>query len=162
MGILFSGSEVADLCIEIEKNGAAFYHALGESTKEEAVRKLSHYLEGEEKRHQGIFEKLRNALKGYLPVESYPGEYDLYMKALADERVFTTDAVVRKMAGKVENDLEALTVAIGFEKDSILFLYEMKNLVPDSEYETIDTLVQEEKSHLRQLSQFKKERLGAA
>ncbi|MCK5527407.1 MAG: ferritin family protein [Candidatus Latescibacteria bacterium] len=162
MSILFSGSEVVDLCIEIEKNGAAFYHALAASTKEEAVRKLASYLEAEEKKHQTIFEKMRSALKGYQPVESYPGEYELYMKALADARVFTSDAVVREMVAKVESDVEALTVAIGFEKDSILFLYEMKSLVPESEYGAIDALMQEEKSHLRQISEFKKERLGAA
>ncbi|MCK5380098.1 MAG: rubrerythrin, partial [Candidatus Latescibacteria bacterium] len=81
---------------------------------------------------------------------------------LADARVFTSDAVVREMVAKVESDVEALTVAIGFEKDSILFLYEMKSLVPESEYGAIDALMQEEKSHLRQISEFKKERLGAA
>jgi len=161
MSILFSGSEVVDLCIEIEKNGAAFYHALAASTKEEEVRKLALYLEGEEKKHQATFEKMRSTLKGYQPVESYPGEYELYMKALADERVFTSDTVVKEMTEKVESDVEALTVAIGFEKDSILFLYEMKNLVPESEYGTIDALMKEEKSHLRKISEFKKERLGA-
>jgi len=161
MSILFSGSEVVDLCIEIEKNGAAFYHALAESAKSEEVRKCALYFGGEEKKHQATFERMLGVLKDYQPVESYPGEYELYMKALADERVFTSDAVVKEMAAKVESDVEALTVAIGFEKDSILFLHEMHNLVPKSEYGTIDALMKEEKSHLRQLSEIKKKRLGA-
>lgn len=161
MGMLFAGSEVVDICIEIEKNGATFYHGLAESAKEEEVRKLAFYLEGEEKKHRATFEKLRSTLKGYQPVESYPGEYELYMKALADERVFTSDTVVKEMAEKVESDVEGLTIAIGFEKDSILFLHEMHNLVPESEYGTIDVLMEEEKSHLRQLSELKQKRLGA-
>lgn len=161
MGILFAGSEVVDICIEIEKNGGMFYHVLAESAQEEEVRKLALYLEGEEKRHQATFEKLRSTLKGYRPVESYPGEYELYMKALADERVFTSDTVVEEMAGKAQTDVEALTIAIGFEKDSILFLHEMHDLVPKSECGTMDTLVKEEKSHLRQLSEIKRKQLEA-
>ena len=161
MGILFAGSEVVDICVEIEKNGRWFYHALAEFAQEEEVRELALYLEGEEKRHQATFEKLRSTLKGYRPVESYPGEYELYMKALADERVFTSDTVVKGMIEKVESDVGALTIAIGFEKDSILFLYEMHNLVPEPEYGAIDALLKEEKSHLRQLSEMKKKWLGA-
>jgi len=65
MSILFSGSEVVDLCIEIEKNGAAFYHALAESAKSEEVRKCALYFEGEEKKHQATFERMLGVLKDY-------------------------------------------------------------------------------------------------
>lgn len=161
MGILFAGSEVVDICIEIEKNGAAFYHTLAESAKAKEVRELASYFEGEEKKHHVIFSKLQETLRDYEPVETYAGEYELYMKALADERVFTSDVVVKEMAANVETDVEALTIALGFEKDAILFLYEMRNLVPESEYDTIDALIKEEKSHVQQISELKRERLGA-
>jgi rubrerythrin len=64
------------------------------------------------------------------------------------------------MATKVSSDIEAMELAIGAEKDSILFYYEMKDIMPQRAQPTVNKIIAEEKSHLRQLSELKK-RLAA-
>jgi len=78
-----------------------------------------------------------------------------YMKALADERVFRKDIQPQDIARSLKTPNEALDVAIGFEKDSIIFLYEMREMVGESQSEAIEKLLTEEKTHIRKLSEMK-------
>ena len=64
--------------------------------------------------------------------------------------------VTREMATQANTDIEALEIAIGAEKDSILFYYEMKEITPKQAHPTVDKIITEEKSHLRQLSELKR------
>lgn len=45
---------------------------------------------------------------------------------------------------------------IGAEKGSILFYYEMKEIMPDRVHPPVNRIIIEEKSHLRQLSELMK------
>ena len=60
------------------------------------------------------------------------------------------------MARKVNSDAEALQIAMGAEKDSILFYVEVRDLVRRSERKLVGKIIEEEKSHLRQLMEIKK------
>jgi len=53
-----------------------------------------------------------------------------------------------------------LELAIVAEKDSLLFYYQMRDLVPRQAYPEVNKIIDEEKSHLRLLSELKK-RLAA-
>jgi rubrerythrin len=92
----------------------------------------------------------------YHPPEAYAEEYFLYLKALVDSVVFTDNQVAREMAQKVENVAEAIQIALSIEKDSILFYSEMRDLIRRSDREVINKIIEEEKSHLRQLLGLKK------
>ena len=83
-------------------------------------------------------------------------EYASYLQALVDNAVFTEDMVTSEMATKVSSDIEVMELAIGAEKDSILFYYEMKDLMPQRAQPTVNKIIAEEKSHLRQLSELKR------
>jgi len=56
---------------------------------------------------------------------------------------------------------QALELAIGAEKDSILFYYEMRDIIPHRFAPVVNRVIAEEKSHLQQLSEIKK-KLAAA
>jgi len=114
------------------------------------------YLADEEKRHIEIFQNILASPTDYRPPETYTEEYGLYLKALVDSAVFSDDQVARQMAQKVGSDAEAIQIALGAEKDSILFYSEMRDLVRSSDREVIDKIIAEEKSHLRHLSEFKR------
>ena len=64
--------------------------------------------------------------------------------------------VTSEMATKADSDIEALELAVGAEKDSILFYYEMRDIMPQRAQQTVNKIIAEEKSHLRQLSELKK------
>ena len=96
------------------------------------------------------------SLGDYQPPEILTEEYDSYLRALTDSFVFTDDQVAREMARKVESDVEAIQIALGAEKDSILFYSEMRGLVRTSDRDVVNKIIEEEKSHLRRLSDLKK------
>ena len=156
MGIFFSGSELVNIAIGIERSGAAFYDALVKSTRNEASRVIYEYLAVEEKKHIEIFRNMLGSLAYYTPPETYTEEYDRYLKALIDSAVFRDDQAAREMAQKVSSETEAIRIAISAEKDSILFYSNLRELVRRSDREAVDKIIEEERSHLRQLSDLMK------
>lgn len=155
MGVFFSGRELIDIAIGIERNGAAFYHSLAKSTGNEIAKGAYQYLAGEELKHIEVFQSMLGSVADYRPPETYTEEYDLYLRALIDSRVFTDDQTAYEMAQRVTSDAEAIQIALGAEKDSILFYSEVRDLVRRSDRELINKIIEEERSHLRQLSELK-------
>ena len=152
----FSIQEVIEIAIEIEKNGVTFYRALTESANTVRLRDLFAYLAEEEKRHIVRFQEILESAGGYQVSEAYyVTQYMDYMKALADERVFGRGIPTAQIADRARSPKEAIDIAIGFEKESILFLHEMWQLVPESDREAIQKLLDEERDHVRRLSAMK-------
>ena len=60
------------------------------------------------------------------------------------------------MAAEADSDIKALELAISAEKDSILFYYELRDLLPHSATSTINRIIAEEKTHLQQLTEIKR------
>jgi rubrerythrin len=155
-GIFFFGRELIGVAIGIERNGAAFYDSLANLTRDEMARGAYKYLADKEREHIEIFQNMLGSVGEYQPPETYTEEYDLYLKALVDSAVFSDDQVAREMAQKAGSDAEAIQIGLRAEKDSILFYSEMRDLVRRSDREVIDKIIEEERSHLRQLSDLKK------
>ena len=155
MGVFFSGRELIDIAIGIERNGVSFYHSLAKSTENEIAKGIYEYLADEERKHIEVFQSMLGSMADYRPPETYTEEYDLYLKALIDSRVFTDDQIAYEMAQRVASDAEAIQMALGAEKDSILFYSELRDLVRRSDRELANKIIEEERSHLRQLSELK-------
>lgn len=156
MGNIFSGSEIVEIGIQIEKNGRDFYSVMAEQSKNQKSKDIFKYLEGEEEKHIGAFEKVLDTVQKYEPPEAYPGEYFAYMNALASSYVFTQKDKGAEIAKKMNNDKEAIDCAIRAEKDSIIFYEGMKKVVPGNEHKVIDELITQEQDHLAQLFEISK------
>jgi hypothetical protein len=102
------------------------------------------------------FEDMREDASAYAPGAEYDEAYNLYLKGLVDSGVFADDESARNMARKVKDKAEALRIAAWAEKDSILFYYEMRNLVGPSGQPTIDAIITEEKAHLRDITNIRR------
>ena len=161
MSIAFSGSELINIAIGIERRGIAFYDVMARSTENAVARDVFQYLVDMERGHIQIFQSMLDEADKYQLAETDAGEYTAYLQALVDSSVFTDDMVTGEMTTRVGNDIEALELAIGAERDSILFYYEMKDVMPQQAQLTVKKIIAEEKSHLRQLSELKK-KLAAA
>ena len=156
MSISFSGSELINIAIGIEERGIVFYDVMAKSTQNEAAREVFNYLADMERNHIEIFkDMLEGADKFQIPADE-SGQYTTYLRALVDSAVFSDDMVTSEMAAQAESDAAALELAIRAEKDSILFYYEMKEVMPQRAQATVNKIIAEEKSHLRQLSELKK------
>jgi len=156
MGNIFSAAEVAEIGVEIEKNGRDFYNSVEKLSKTQNAKEIFKYLAGEEEKHIKTFEAIVSKVKKYEPSEAYPGEYFAYLKALSQEYVFTEKGKGLDIAKAVKSDKEAIELGIRFEKDSMLFYHEMKKVVMEGEHKTIDDLIEQEQEHLRKLSELKR------
>lgn len=70
----------------------------------------------------------------------------------ADSSVFTAERAQTALTQEAVSDTEAPEIGIGFEKDSILLYLEMRGLVPRANREIVVKVINEEKSHLCQLT----------
>jgi len=156
MADIFKAGEIVDIAIQIERNGYAFYKELSKTSRNFPVQEAFGLMAAEEKEHIAAFEKLSEKSGAFAPPESYPGEYMLYLKAFAGQNIFTKEKQGSAAADKVSSDAEAIDMAVGFEKDSIIFYYDMKKFIPREEEGVIDSLIDEEKKHLERLLRLRK------
>ncbi len=156
MSISFSGSELINIAIGIEGRGIVFYDVMAKSTKNDAAREVFNYLADMERGHIEIFKAMLGEADKYRFQTEDDEQYGAYLKALVDSAIFSDDLVTSEMAAQAESDSAALELAIRAEKDSILFYYEMKEVMPQRAQATVNKIIAEEKSHLRQLSELKK------
>jgi len=156
VSISFYGNELINIAIGIERRGIAFYDVMAKSAKSKGARDIFHYLVGMEQEHIQTFQNMLDEADKYEIPETYAGEYAAYLQALVDSAVFTDDMVASEMATQADSDIKAIELGISAEKDSILFYYGMKEIMPKRAHPTLDKIIAEEKLHLRQLSELKK------
>lgn len=154
---LFDAKEIVNLGIVIEENGYEFYTTLSQNTKGAISKEIFNYLAQAEKNHIQVFEKIGKELEDVKVKETYPGEYENYLRTLADEHVFTKKHRGKEYAEKIKDEEEALNLALSFEKDSVLLFDEMKRFVSEKQHIYIDKLIAEEKKHIVQLREMKEE-----
>ncbi len=158
MSIAFSSNELISMAISIEKNGVVFYDIMAKSTENPEAKQIFQILANMERGHIEVFNKLLDETDNSPPV-GLDEEYNNYFQTLVDNAVFTDEAINSEMVATTNSDLAALELGINAEKDSLLFYYEMKNVVPPPVTAAINKIITEEKLHLQQLSELKK-RLG--
>jgi rubrerythrin len=161
VSIVFSAGEVLNIAIGIEKRGITFYDIMARSTDDIQTREVFEGLVQMEREHLKTFQDMLEEAGGQPPPEASGQEYSGYFQALVDNAVFTDDMIASGTVAD-ESDIQALDLGIGAEKDSILFYYEMKDIVPRRFVPLVDRIIAEEKSHLQQLSEIKKRIKGAA
>jgi len=156
MSIAFSVSELINTAIGIERRGIIFYDIMAKSTDDAIAKDVFQGLADMERGHIQIFQDMLGEADKYPPSETSSEEYAGYLQALIDSAVFTDDMITSEMATQADSDIEAVELGISAEKDSILFYYEMRDIMPRRVLPTIDRIIAEEKSHLQQLSEIKK------
>lgn len=152
MGVNFNADEVLKMAVRIESNGAAFYRKAAESKKDMARAGFLLKLAEMEDEHERLFSEMKNGLSAeekadtaYDPV----GEAELYLEAMADSHGGEGDpSAADKLTGQ-ESLEEILKIAIGLEKESILFYLGLREMVPERlGKDKIDEIINEERSHI--------------
>lgn len=158
MTVKFSGTEVIEMAIQIEKKGYDFYTVLQNNAKKGNMKDLFEWLAKEEKRHITVFEGLRQAFANIDMKDFYNWEeVALYFKALIDTKVFPNTIEGKNLAEELEDEIGAIHISISFEKDNILFFQEIRDLVEEKERKIINRLIKEEKSHIMKLLKTKQQ-----
>ena len=153
---MFKAAEIIKTAIRIEENGIVFYREMLKKFQEREVQDLFNFLAEEDERHRKIFEEMLSKAEPYEMVSSYPGEYEAYLHAFADEHVFSKEKTGQIMAKKIKDIKEAIQFGIEVELDSINYYQEIKRFVPNYQKDTIEKIIEEERSHFLKLSNIKK------
>lgn len=146
----FSADDVFEMAQQMERNGEAFYRKAADSVSDQDNKDLLNRLADMEVNHEKIFRALRSELserEKETTVFDPQGEAALYLRALADTRVFF----------EKEMDVSSLDMifkaALEAEKDSIVFYLGMKDSVPENLGRgKIEAIIKEEMGHVRLLS----------
>lgn len=153
---LFSGGEVIDMAIEMERIGVKFYMALAEHATSDEAHAMFQWLANEERNHERDFERLRESASSYTLSESYPGEWQAYVQALINSRTILGDEDIKRLAASADF-VEALKVGIALEKDSIILYEALREYVPEQERKMVEGIIGQEREHLRRLADVLKE-----
>ncbi len=154
----FSGKEILEMAVCIEENGLGFYTEAVNNVKTDKLKELFVFLANEETKHVSHFEGLKTLLEGeevYNVFDPYLEEESNYIRALADSNIFVDKARGKKMAESLTSDEEALEIAIGFEKDSILFYNELLSMVREKDRALVKEIIAEERRHIATLTEHK-------
>jgi rubrerythrin len=158
MSDLFDASEILKAAIRIEENGEVFYRKMADKLESQQIKDTFIYLADEDGKHKKIFEDmLSKEADNYEPFESYTGEYMAYLRAYADDHIFSKDKTGQIMAKKIKTAMEAVKFAIEIELDSIHYYSEVKNFVPEHQIKTIEKIIEEERSHYLKLLDVRKD-----
>ncbi|MEI6499472.1 MAG: ferritin family protein [Armatimonadota bacterium] len=158
----FEAAEVFDMAIQTEINGKAFYLAAAAAAQDQEIQKIMEFLADAEAHHEVVFRKMKTESSFDAPGETYDGERDEYIDVLLHSRILRDEAAGLQAVQAMKQDQEALDFALAFEKDTILFMFEMREVLPASEREKMNVLIEQERGHVRLLQQMKAQRAQQA
>jgi rubrerythrin len=160
----FNANEILDLAIRIEENGGRFYRKAAQLQSDPENQALLDQLANMEAHHKLTFETMKKSLSeaGKTATVFDPlDESGQYLAAMADAHGGEgSPAIADTLTGK-ESMVQIIDIAIGLEKESILFYLGLKDMVPPKYgQEKLDQIIREEQRHITQLSAFRKRFLG--
>jgi len=153
---IFSVSELLNIAIKDEETGIAFYEALAEGTKDPDLKEHIKHIARQEQYHAQRFREMLDDVGDFKPQERYTGEYESYLNAVLEARAFPGPAAAAEEARSAADDASALQIAMRLEKDTLLFLNEIKHFLPETHEEYIDAVIKEEREHLVELTNLTK------
>lgn len=130
---VFQPGELFELADRIEKRGRTFYERMSREAVTPRSRQLFERLAREESGHEEEFRRITGealAMSFEIPDGYASPELTAYLEALHEGRAFIGSAGDQNRP--VGSESEALLVAIAYEKDSILLLYEIYDVMPPS------------------------------
>ena len=155
MAVLFSARQIAEAAVEKEKRRRAFYASVRDLSTDASMKSLFQFLTEEEDNHVAAFTQLRDRLPQQDHAVEYDEEMDAYMDSVIDDRLYSRiDS--SDFVQKAIDDKTVFRLAIGFEKDAILYFREFLPFLSDADRKIVEGLIEDEKGHIRRLAEVQK------
>ena len=156
MSIFFSMREVIEMAIATEISGQAFYQNASKLARKNNLKELFQYLAEEEGKHLKTFQNFYNTLKEKAEITPYNWEEaKLYLEALVDSKFFASPEKAINLAKEAKDELEIINSAMNFEKETLLFFYQILEMIKSQEQELVKKIIEQEKKHIQRLSAMK-------
>jgi len=141
------------MAMGLEKSGEAFYRAVAAKCTSQSMRDLFVDLADQEVLHHATFSKLSRTIGDYpLMLDEEWDQYMAYLETTVRSALFQGPDKALAAADDVQDEREAVAMAMGFEKETMLFFHDLRDKVPDKDTEVITKIIDEEKLHLRRLA----------
>jgi rubrerythrin len=153
--VLLQATDMFEMAMQVEKSGEAFYRAAASKVGAHEVGALFEDLAVQEVKHYEFFQSLFHSIRGrpLLTVDQWD-EYQGYLGATVQSAFFEGPDKALALAETVEDEQEAVRMAIDFEKETLLFFYDLRDIVPASAKRAVHEIVEEERSHIRRLARM--------
>jgi rubrerythrin len=152
-----TAAEALRWAMEIEENGEAFYNTVAARSADPEVKALFEDLAVQERRHYQVFQGMLEKVKPDPDLSSVGpqyADYEYYLQAVLANALFAGKDKGLTLARQAQDRETALLAAMGFEKDTLLFFYDLREMVSDAERGAISGIILEEKAHLRRLAKM--------
>lgn len=155
MGITFNANEIFEMAEEIERNGVKFYRRASANSPDEETKQMLLDMAVMEDEHLKTFQQMREELSGR---EKEPMVFDpdnqsaLYLQAMADARGYEGKITPAKELTGSETPKEIIEIALNSEKESVVFYFGLKGLVPvKAGRDKVEAVIIEELGHITTL-----------
>ncbi len=143
--------EVALVALRIEENGLRFYERCAAESTDPSATELFTSLATEERAHHATFEAMAEQLDASETL-GFPGEEELFVRALADESMFPARRTGELLpGGAAPTATDVIDLALKMEHDAIRFYEGLARLLPRSDSEKLHLIVEEERTHVTML-----------
>ncbi len=150
----FTKNDIIEMAVKMENNGYSYYNsALSRKDLTEEGTAVLTQLRDDEKTHEQTFLGLRNKIDKLDMGETISWEdAKMYMQTIVQSHVFDSSEKAIQLAAQAKNTEEILKNALQFEKDTLLFFYEMAKYVKGQKAEkAVNAIINEELKHIRRL-----------
>jgi rubrerythrin len=155
MANLFLASEILEISISEEINGAAFYAAVAENAHNELLKKTAAEISEQEKDHATRFYGLQEELKKTEPSTLYTRGRDDYLDWIAKNKIFT-DRDAAEILARSKSDKETVQFALKIEEASLNLLRELETHVDENCRRVVQLTIEEEQQHVQLLNDLMK------
>ena len=155
MPITFNANEIFEMAEEMERNAAKFYRKSAQNASDKQTKQILLDMADMEDEHLAIFQEMRGQLSGQEKggtVFDPDNQSVLYLQAMAHARGFEGRITPLKELTGSETSKEVLEIALNSEKESVVFYFGLKGMVPVSAgRDKVEAIIFEELSHITTL-----------
>lgn len=150
---VFTAAEAIHMALQIEETGEVFYTQIAQKVSDPPVKTVLEDLAVQERRHYNAFMKLSDHVS---EAPSHSGqeweEYAQYLQVAVDNAIFAGPDKALALAESIADPEDALRMALGFEKDTLLFYYDLREMMREADRPIVNEIIREEKAHVRRLA----------
>ena len=149
---LLTADEIIEIAMRLEESGAAFYNAAADRADTEDLRVLFEELAIQEQYHCRVFRQMGSNV---LELSLTPDQWDqflAYADALLQQQFLSSPEKALNLAWQARDEQGALQSALGFERETLLFFQQLREVVRSPEQQTVDRIIREEEQHIERLA----------
>lgn len=146
---VFTLEDIFNIMIELEDLGHHHYIEMQAMTDDYKLKELFGILATQETAHKKLYTKYKN-MNITFERNAVSEDYEAYMDSLLKGTVRFLE-----QSKEINSFEHGINIAINLEKDTILFLTELRRIIDKQYHEAIDNITDQERKHLKSLYDYK-------